>query len=230
LEAARQEEQKRQEAARLEEEQKRQEAARLKAARQEERKRQEAARLEAARQEEQKRQETARLETARQEEQKRADELQRLAALPIDTPAPKASPPVTTAPGVTTTPQATRANLPEQIHRAQTELRRLGCLHGNFDGKMSTTEKAIGEFLKHSHKPVEKINITDDFIGDLERQRDGICPPPSKKSPTVADRPPAHNKDAAAASRPREPAQGEARQPPPPPQPARAGASLGTGF
>jgi hypothetical protein len=134
-------------------------------------------------------------------------------------------------------PQATKANLPEQIRRAQAELRRLGCFDGNFDGKMSTTEKAIKEFLKHRrHKPAaEKINITDDFIAELQRQPEGICPPASKKSPTLANRPPAHNRDAAAASRPREPALGEARQPPPQPpqppsQPARAGASLGTGF
>jgi uncharacterized caspase-like protein len=232
LEAARQEEQKRQEAARLEaarqEEQKRQEAARLEAARQEEQKRQEAARLEAARQEEQKRQEAARLEAGRQEDRKQQDELKRLAALQIDAPAPKMQPALTTPHGVTTTPQATKANLPEQIRQAQTELRRLGCFHGNFDGKMSTTEKAIREFLKASHKRIFEIDITDDFVADLQRQPRDICPPPSKKSPTVANLPPAHNKGAAPVSR--EPAQSEARQPPPPPQPARNGASLGTSF
>jgi hypothetical protein len=83
---------------------------------------------------------------------------------------------------------------------------------------MNTTEKAIKAFWQRSRKPVAEINITDDFIADLQRQPDDFCVPPSKKPPAVANRPSPHNKGPAAAST----APREARQPPPAQQPARA--------
>ncbi len=92
------------------------------------------------------------------------------------------------------------------------------------------TDKAIKAFLKHSHKPVVEINITDDFIADLERQPNDICPPPRKKSPMVAKRPSTPNKDTAAVSPPRELTPVEAPQARALPQPVRQGAALGTGF
>src|SRR5262245_7867917 len=64
----------------------------------------------------------------------------------------KGPPALTRPPGVS--PQTANANLPEHIHRAKTELKRLGCIDGMLDGRMDTTVKAIKVFLKHSHKPV----------------------------------------------------------------------------
>ena len=173
-------------------------------------------REELKRQEEQKR-------IAAQDEQKRLEEQKRIAALPADAPATKVQPALATPPGPTTQPQVTKANLPEQIRQAQTELKRLGCLDGNLDGKMNTTEKAIKAFWQRSHKPGVEINITDDFIGDLQRQPDDFCVPPGKKPPAVATRPSSpHTKGTAAASPPPATAPREARQPPPAQQPARA--------
>jgi uncharacterized caspase-like protein len=181
--------------------------------------------------EEQKRQdEQKRLaeEQRRQDEQKRLAEEQngqdahkRLAALEGYAPETKGPTAGTTPPGLTTSPQPIKANLPEQIRRAQTELKRLGCL----DGKMDT-DKAIKAFLKYSHKPVVEINITDDFIAELQRQPNDICPPPRKKSPMVAKRA-TPNKDAAAPPRELTPVEGP--QPLAVPQRAQ-GAALGTGF
>src|SRR5215831_6658563 len=141
-----------------------------------------------------------------QEEQKLQEEQKRIAALPpaSTTPSGQAAP----------QPEAPKANLPEQIHQAQTELKRLGCLEGKLDGRMDTTEKAIRAFWKRGNKRVVEINITDDFIADLQRQPDDFCPP--GRAPAVANRPPTH-------TRPHEPAPREARPQQPGPQPtARA--------
>src|SRR5262249_3698364 len=119
-------------------------------------------------------------------------------------------------------PPATKANLPEQIRQAQTELKRLGCFDGELDGKMSTAEKAVKAFWHFSRKPVPEINITDDFINDLQRHPDDFCVPPGKKPPAFGTRPSPHNKGTAAASPPPATTPREARQPPPVQQPARA--------
>ena len=140
-----------------------------------------------------------------QKEQRLQEEQKRIAALPpaSTTPSSQAAP----------QPEAPKANLSEQIHQAQTELKRLGCLEGKLDGKMDTTEKAIRAFWKRSNKRVVEINITDDFIADLQRQPDDFCP---GRAPAVANRPSTH-------TRPHEPAQREARPQQPGPQPtARA--------
>jgi hypothetical protein len=72
---------------------------------------------------------------------------------PDGTPAPKMSPALTTPPGGTTTLPATKANLPEQIQRAQTEVRRLGCFDGNFDSQMSTYPPPINKSPTVGNRP-----------------------------------------------------------------------------
>src|SRR6266852_6205068 len=133
-EQKRQEEQKRIAA---QEEQKRQDEQKRIAALEEQKRQDEQKRI--AAQEEQKRQDEQK-RIAAQEEQKRQDQQKRIAALSADAPVTKVQPALTAPPGVTTQPQATRANHPEQIRRAQTELKRLGCFDGELDGKMNTTE------------------------------------------------------------------------------------------
>jgi len=87
---------------------------------------------------------------------------------------------------------------------------------------MNTTEKAIKAFWQRSRKSVAEINITDDFIADLQRQPDDFCVPPSKKPPAVANRPSSPHNKGTAASPPPATAPREARQQPPAQQPARA--------
>ncbi len=201
------------------EEQKRQEEQKRVAAQDEQKRLEEQKRVAAL--EEQKRQEEQK-RIAALDDQKRLEEQKRIAALPADAPATKVQPSLAAPPGPTTQP-VTKANLPEHIRKAQTELKRLGCFDGDLDGKMNTTEKAIKAFWQRSHKPIVEINITDDFIGDLQRHPDDFCVPPSKKPPAIANRPsPLHNKGTAAASPPPATAPREARQPPPVQQPARA--------
>jgi uncharacterized caspase-like protein len=152
--------------------------------------------------EEQKRREDqARL--AALEEQKRQEEQKHIAALP---------PASTTPPGPTMLSPATKTNLPEQIRQAQTELKRLGCFEGKLDGKMDTTEKAIKAFWKRSNKPVVEIDITDDFIADLQRHHDDFCMP--GRPPVVAIRPvsPAAKPAARSAARPPSPAAAQPAQ------------------
>jgi uncharacterized caspase-like protein len=153
-----------------------------------------------------------------------------IAALPLDAPVPHVPPPVATPPAY---PQVEKANLPEQIRQAQIELRRLGCFEGKLDSKMNgATEKAVKAFLKHTHKPIVEINITDDFIANLQRVPNEICPPPSKPAPPpMANQPSSRSKNAAAAAPP------PPRQAPPAPPQDRAratagssGPTIGTGF
>jgi hypothetical protein len=198
------------------EEQKREEEQKRTAAL-EEQKRQEARKRIAALEEQKRQEEQKRI--AALEEQKRQEEQKRIAALSADAPVTKPHPALATPPGPPIQPQATKANSPEQIRQAQTELKRLGCLDGELDGKMTTIEKAIKEFGRRSRKAIVEINITDDFIADLHQQPDDICVL-SKKSPAVANRPPpSRHKDAAAASA------ASSRPPAAPETPARATAS-----
>ena len=153
-----------------------------------------------------------------------------IAALPLDAPVPHVPPPVATPPAY---PPVEKANLPEQIRQAQIELRRLGCFEGKLDSKMNgATEKAVKAFLKHTHKPIVEINITDDFIANLQGVPNEICPPPSKPAPPpMANHPSSRSKNAAAAAPP------PPRQAPPAPPQDRArttagssGPTIGTGF
>jgi peptidoglycan hydrolase-like protein with peptidoglycan-binding domain len=89
--------------------------------------------------------------------------------------------------------QPTKANLPEQIRQAQIKLRQLGCYTAAPDGKMNdATRNAVKAFWSHTRKPIVEINITDEFIADLEQHRDRICgPPPAKPTPVAnQQRPP----------------------------------------
>src|SRR5262249_13993396 len=71
-------------------------------------------------------------------------------------------PSIATPPASATRPQIEKVNLPEQIHQAQIELRRLGCFEGKPDSKMNgATEKAVKAFWSHSRRPIIEINITD---------------------------------------------------------------------
>src|SRR5215469_190518 len=107
-----------------------------------------------------------------------------IAALPADIP-PVKPVPVTPPAGPTPALQPAKANLPEQIRQAQTKLRQLGCFGGAPDGKMNeATRNAVKAFWSHTHKPIVEINITDEFIADLEQHHDRICaPPPVKRDP-----------------------------------------------
>jgi uncharacterized caspase-like protein len=152
-----------------------------------------------------------------------------IAALPLDAPMPHVPPPIATPPAAQ--PRVEKANLPEQIHQAQIELKRLGCFEGKLDSKMNgATEKAVKAFWKHTHRPIVEISITDDFIANLQREPNEICPPPSKPAPPpMASHPSSRSKNAAVATPPRQ-------APPAPPQDrARAtagtsGPTIGTGF
>jgi uncharacterized caspase-like protein len=122
------------------------------------------------------------------EEQKRQDaERQRLAALeppqkvtpapPV--PAPAAAPPV-------------KANLPEQIRQAQTELNRLGCFGGKPDGRLNDeTRKAVSAFLTRTGGTIVETDITDELIAALRQQTNAVCNAAPHNPPAVASRPPA---------------------------------------
>jgi caspase domain-containing protein len=199
-----QDEQKRQEALRQQQEEQKRLAALQQ--QQEEQKRQEALRqqadLERRRSEENCRREEAKLAELRAHGASAREELVKfetaadckalrpliaaaVTALPPDVP--PVNVPVTPVPMPSPMPrlQPAKANLPEQIRHAQTELKRLGCFNGNPDSRMNeATRNAVKAFWSHTHKPVVEINITDEFIADLEQHRDRICgPPPAKREP-----------------------------------------------
>ena len=232
-----QEEQKRQEALRQQEEQKRVAALQV----QEEQKRQEASRQQQVDLDRKRIEDNCRREEAKLTELQAAGAAAReqlvkfeieagckamhpmitaaIAALPLDAPVP---PPVATPPAY---PPVEKANLPEQIRQAQIELRRLGCFEGKLDSKINgATEKAVKAFLKHTHKPpIVEISITDDFIANLQRLPNEICPPPSKPAPPpMASQPSSRSKNTAAAAPP------PLRQAPPAPPQDRARATAGT--
>jgi peptidoglycan hydrolase-like protein with peptidoglycan-binding domain len=70
------------------------------------------------------------------------------------------------------------ANSPEQIRKAQTELRRLDCLRGPVDGKLGDqTRQAVKKFWKSAGQPAVEITITDELISDLAERGAGFCRP-----------------------------------------------------
>jgi hypothetical protein len=160
-----------------------------------------------------------------------------IAALPVDAPPVNVPIPVAPTPGPIPRLQPAKANLPEQIRQAQTELKRLGCFNGNPDSKMNdATRNAVKAFWSHTNKPVVEININDEFIADLEQHHDRICSPaPGRREPT-----PVANHQRPPRSEPAPPR--EALRPgpaapapaaPAPPARATAGTSsptIGTGF
>ncbi len=81
-------------------------------------------------------------------------------------------------PPVADAPAALPANSPEQIRKAQTELRRLDCLKGRIDGKLGDqTRQAVKKFWTSARQPAVDVNITDQLISDLAERGDGFCRP-----------------------------------------------------
>ena len=75
-------------------------------------------------------------------------------------------------------PAVLPANTPEQIRKAQTELRRLDCLKGRIDGKLGDhTRQAVKSFWTMAKQPVVEVNITDELISNLAERGDGFCRP-----------------------------------------------------
>jgi len=74
-----------------------------------------------------------------------------------------------------------RVNSPEQIRKAQTELRRLDCFSGRIDGKLGDqTRQAVKKFWASAKQPVVEVNITDELISDLAERGDNFCRPPRR--------------------------------------------------
>jgi hypothetical protein len=75
-------------------------------------------------------------------------------------------------------PAGLRANSPEQIRKAQTELRRLECLKGRIDGKLGDkTREAVKKFWASAKQPAVEVIITDELIADLAARGDLFCRP-----------------------------------------------------
>jgi peptidoglycan hydrolase-like protein with peptidoglycan-binding domain len=75
-------------------------------------------------------------------------------------------------------PAALPANSPEQIRKAQTELRRLDCLKGRIDGKLGDqTRQAVKKFRASAKQPAVEVAITDELISELAGRGDGFCRP-----------------------------------------------------
>jgi peptidoglycan hydrolase-like protein with peptidoglycan-binding domain len=73
------------------------------------------------------------------------------------------------------------ANSPEQIRKAQVELRRLDCLTGRIDGKLGDqTREAVRKFWASAKQPVVEVNITDELIANLAGHGDNFCRPPRR--------------------------------------------------
>ena len=71
------------------------------------------------------------------------------------------------------------ANSPEQIRKAQVELRRLDCLEGRIDGKLGDqTREAVRKFWASAKQPVVEVDITDELIANLAEHGDNFCRPP----------------------------------------------------
>jgi len=78
-------------------------------------------------------------------------------------------------------PVVLRANSPEQIRKAQTELRRLDCFNGRIDGKLGDqTRQAVKKFWASAKQPVVEVNITDELISNLAERGDNFCRPPRR--------------------------------------------------
>jgi hypothetical protein len=85
---------------------------------------------------------------------------------------------VQNAPDVVRDGASQPANSPEQIKKAQTELKRLDCLKGRVDGKLGKqTRQAVKSFWIMAKRPVVEVNITDELISDLAERGDNYCRP-----------------------------------------------------
>jgi hypothetical protein len=73
------------------------------------------------------------------------------------------------------------ANSPEQIRKAQVELRRLDCLKGRIDGKLGDqTREALRKFWASAKQPVVEVDVTDELIANLAGHGDNFCRPPRR--------------------------------------------------
>ena len=80
-------------------------------------------------------------------------------------------------PGAAETP-AVAANTPEQVTKAQTELKRLDCFKGRIDGKLGvSTRDALKKFWTMAKQDVAEVRITDALITDLAEHGDNYCRP-----------------------------------------------------
>jgi hypothetical protein len=78
-------------------------------------------------------------------------------------------------------PASAPANSPDQIRKAQTELRRLDCLKGRINGKLNDpTREAVRKFWTMARQPVVDVNITDELISNLAERGDNFCRPPRR--------------------------------------------------
>jgi peptidoglycan hydrolase-like protein with peptidoglycan-binding domain len=78
-------------------------------------------------------------------------------------------------------PASVTSNSPEQIRRAQTELRRLDCLNGRIDGRLGDqTREAVKKFWAMAKQPAVDVNITDELISNLAERGDNFCRPPRR--------------------------------------------------
>jgi uncharacterized caspase-like protein len=136
---------------------------------------------------EEERQRQEALRQLQEQEQKRQEaERQRLAALEP----PQQATPAQPAPAPAAQP--VNANLPDQIHQAQTELSRLGCFRGKPDGRLNDeTRKAVNAFLTRAGGPVIETGITDELIADLRQQPNAVCNAALRNPPAVGSHPPA---------------------------------------
>ena len=67
---------------------------------------------------------------------------------------------------------------PEQIRKAQVELRRLDCLTGRIDGRLGDqTREAVRKFWASAKQPVVEVDITDELIANLAGHGDNFCRP-----------------------------------------------------
>jgi peptidoglycan hydrolase-like protein with peptidoglycan-binding domain len=75
-------------------------------------------------------------------------------------------------------PAGLQANTPDQIRKAQTELRRLDCLKGRIDGRLGDqTRQAVQSFWTMAKQPAVEVVITDELITTLAERGDGFCRP-----------------------------------------------------
>jgi peptidoglycan hydrolase-like protein with peptidoglycan-binding domain len=91
--------------------------------------------------------------------------------------APDVGPAAGGQPGAVDTP-AGLANTPEQIKKAQAELKRLDCLNGRIDGKLgASTRDALKKFWTMAKQDVVDVRITDALVADLAGRGDNYCRP-----------------------------------------------------
>jgi hypothetical protein len=82
------------------------------------------------------------------------------------------------AAGQTEPSAAVLANSPNQIKKAQTELKRLDCLKGRIDGKLgASTRDALKKFWTMAKEDVVEVRITDVLIAELAEHGDNYCRP-----------------------------------------------------